>query len=240
MTGTLVNAGAIIIGSLIGLLFKKGISQSLNDIIMKVVGLVVCIIGLNGVIRAMFTVDLETGRLDWNGALLLLISLMIGCLLGEWLQLDERLTQFGLRIERRLGAGGFAKGFVSATLLFCVGAMSIVGAINDGLRGDSSVLLIKSMLDGTTSIILTSALGFGVLFSAVPVLLYQGSISLLSVFIAPYISDRLLDMVYMVGYAIVIFIGLNFLFNSQIKTANLLPGLAVPVVYYFITTAFPV
>lgn len=235
MTGTLVNAGAIVLGGLVGLLLKKGIPASLNDSIMKVVGLVVALIGLNGVIKAMLTVDLETGKLSDSGSLLLLISLVVGCIAGEALKLDDRLAGLGLFIERRFEAGGFAKGFVSATLLFCVGAMAIIGAINDGLRGDSNILFIKSMLDGTTAIILASALGYGVLFSAIPVLLFQGGVSLCAVFIEPYISDPLLNMVCMTGYAIVIFIGLNFLFEMKIKTANLLPALVVPVVYYFVS-----
>lgn len=233
MTGTIVNVIGIIAGSLIGLLLKKGIPQHINDAIIKVEGLAIVVVGFNGMLAAMFTVDSD-GRLHDSGGLLLLVSLVIGCLVGELLKIDDRFAQFGAFIEKKTGAGGFSRGFVTASLIFSVGAMAIVGPINDGLSGDSSILYIKTMLDGITSIVLASALGFGVLFSCIPVLVVQSVPALLARQLAPFISDKLLDMFCMVGYAIVICIGLNFLFDTKIKAANLLPALIVPVVYYFV------
>ena len=233
MSGTLVNVAGIILGSLIGLLLKKGIPEHINAAILKVEGLSICIIGLNGVIGSMFRADAETGKLSDSHGLLLLVSLAVGCLAGEALRLDDRLNQFGLYVENRFSAAGFAKGFVTATLIYSIGAMSIIGPIQNGLTGDAGILYMKTMLDGTTSIFLASALGYGVMFSCVPVLVVQAVPALLAQQLAPFISDDLLGMFCMVGYAIVICIGLNFLVDTKIKVANLLPSLIVPITYYF-------
>lgn len=236
MTGTIVNVLGIIAGSLIGLLLKKGIPERVNTAILKVEGLAIAVIGLNGMIAAMFTVD-SSGKLRDSGGLLLLVSLMIGCLTGELLRIDDRFNSLGDFVEQKLHSDGFSRGFVTASLIFSVGAMSIIGPINDGLSGDASILYIKTMLDGTTSIVLASALGIGVLFSCIPVLIVQAIPALLARQLAPFISDSLLNMFCMVGYAIVVCIGLNFLCDTKIKVANLLPSLIVPVVYYFVFAA---
>lgn len=233
MTGTFVNVAGIILGSLLGLLLKRGIPEHINAAVLKVEGLSICVIGLNGVIAAMFRADPETGKLSDSHGLLLLVSLAIGCLIGEALKIDDRLNQFGMFIERRIGSGGFSRGFVTATLVYSIGALSIIGPIQNGLTGDAGILYIKTMLDGTTSVFLASALGYGVLFSCVPVFVVQAVPALLARQLAPFISDDLLGIFCLVGYAIVICIGLNFLVDAKIKVANLLPALAVPVVYYF-------
>lgn len=234
MTGTLVNAAGIILGALIGLLLKKGIPERLNTAIIKAEGLAIGIIGLAGLLKEMLTVDPVTGKLSDNGGLLLLISLVLGCVTGEALRIDDRLNQFGLFVEKKTGTAGFARGFVTASLIFSVGAMSIIGPLNDGLSGDASILYIKTMLDMTTAVVLASALGTGVLFSFVPVLFFQSIPALLARSLAPYISDALLSPFCMVGFAIVVCIGVNFLVDAKIKVANLLPALLVPVIYYYI------
>jgi uncharacterized membrane protein YqgA involved in biofilm formation len=202
---------------------------------MQIEGLAISIIALNGIIAAMFTVNPETGKLSDSGGLLLLVSLVVGCVAGELLRIDDHMNRLGQAVESRFKTKGFAKGFVTASLIFCIGAMSIIGPLNDGLRGDSSILFLKSALDFTTAIILASVLGYGVVFSAIPVLLFQGAVAMLSGWISPFISDGLLAMICMVGYAIVLVIGFNFLFNTKIKTANLLPALVVPIIYEMIT-----
>ena len=178
MAGTLVNCVAVIIGGLIGLLLKKGIKESYTDSINKALGLAVLIIGINGVIANMFTV--ENGKLSSSGELLLIVSLVLGTLIGELFRFDEHFGNFCKNIEKRFKAKGFASGFINGTVLFCVGAMSIVGSINDGLTGDSSILFVKSALDGVNAIIFGATLGFGVIFTCVPMLIYQGGISLLA------------------------------------------------------------
>lgn len=231
MTGTLVNAGAIVAGGLIGMLLKKGMKPNYQESIHKTLGVAILILGFNGVISAMFRVG-EAGRIASSGELLLIVSLVIGTFLGELLRIDDHLNGFGTRVEKRIGSAGFGAAFINGTLIYCVGAMAIVGALNDGLRGDASVLYVKSLLDGISSVILGATLGVGVCFSAVPVFLYQGGITLLAGTVAPYLQGALLDQLCMVGFALVACIGLNFLSeNIKIKTANMLPALLVPVVW---------
>ncbi len=233
MTGTFINVAGIILGSLIGLLIKKGIPEHINESVLKVQGLAIAIIGLTGVLGAMFKVNAD-GTLSDSGGLLLLVSLVLGCVCGELLKIDARINDFGLWVEKKTNAGGFSRGFVTATLIFSIGTMAIIGPINDALTGDLSILLIKTMLDGTTSIVLAASLGFGVLFAFIPVFVVQSVPALLARQLAPFISPELLSIFRMVGFAIVICIGLNFLVDAKIKTANLLPALVVPIVYYFI------
>lgn len=234
MTGTLVNAGGIVLGALIGVLLRRGIPERINSAVLKANGLAIVVIALNGILPTMLRADPGTGKISDQGGLLLLVSLVVGCVAGELLRIEDRLTRFGEFVEKRSGAEGFARGFVTASLVFTIGAMSIVGPINDGLTGDSSILFVKTTLDFTTSIILASALGFGVAFAAAPVLVLQGCISLMAGWLSAYVTDDLLALFCMVGYAIVLAIGFNFLIDAKIKTANLLPALAVPVIYYFI------
>lgn len=233
MTGTIVNVVGIIAGTIAGLLLNRGIPEHIKEALLRIEGVVVIVIGFTGMLESMLHVSPE-GRVSAGGGMLLFFSMVLGCIAGELLRLEDRLNAFGRAIEARFGARGFARGFVSATLLFTIGAMSIVGAINDGLRGDSQVLLVKSALDGTMSIVLASTFGFGVAFAAIPVLLLQGTISLLAGQLEAVITQALLDPFCMVGYAIVTCIGINFLYKPLIKTANLLPALLVPIIYYFV------
>lgn len=233
MIGNLVNVAAIVVGALLGVLLKKGIPESIRDSLMKVEGLAIVIIGLTGVLTETFSVNAETGRLDSSGGLLLLVSLVIGCLAGELLRIDDRINAAGLMVEKRFQADGFARGLVTASIVFCMGAMAIIGPINEGLTGDRSILYIKALLDGTTSIVLASVMGIGVLFSAVPVLVVQAIPALLAAQLAPYITPQLLSLFCLVGYTLVTAIGLNFLADTRVKIANLLPSLLVPVAYYF-------
>lgn len=234
MTGTIVNAAAIAAGGAIGLLFKKGLPKRIEENALKYVGTGVAILGLNGVISAMMTAD-AAGRLSYEGGILLVLSLAAGGILGELFCLEDKLNAGGLAIEQKLGAQGFAKGFVSASMLFCIGAMAIVGSISDGLNNDSSILFVKATLDGITSIVLAAALGYGVLFSAVAVLGYQGLITLGAGLLAPVLDGTaLLDQICMVGYCIVLLIGTNMLGATKVRTANLLPALLGPVVHNLI------
>ena len=219
---------AIVAGALLGMAVKKGIPHRIEENLTRIQGLAVGLIGLNGVIASMFTVDADGGISD-NGGLLLLVSLVVGCVVGELLRIDDHLNGFGTFVEKKINIQGFSQGFITASIITCVGAMSIVGALNEGLTGDSEVLLVKSTLDFVTCLVLASSLGIGVAFAAVPTLIYQGAITLGAGFLSPYISQELLDMICMVGYAIVICIGLNLLLDAKIRTANLLPAILVPV-----------
>ena len=219
MTGTLVNAGAIVAGGLVGMLLKKGMKPNYEASIHKTLGVAVLILGLNGVIGAMFRVG-EGGRISSSGELLLIVSLVVGTFLGELWRIDDRLNGFGTKVEKKIGSAGFGAAFINGTLIYCVGAMAIVGALNDGLQGDASVLYVKSLLDGISSIILGATLGAGVCFSAVPVLIYQGGITLLAGSVAPYLQGALLDQLCMVGFALVACIGLNFMSENLASAAG--------------------
>jgi uncharacterized membrane protein YqgA involved in biofilm formation len=235
LIGTIVNVGGVLLGGVIGLLLKRGIPAHISNSITKAQGVAVLVIGLNGVLTAMLSVDVQTGRLHDSGALLLLISLVIGCAVGELLRIDDHLNSGAEKLERRFGASNLSKGFVTATLIFVVGAMGIVGALNDGLSGDHTVLFTKAMLDFVTAIVLTASLGAGVLLAAIPVLILQGAISLFASLIAPYVSEELIRLFGMVGYALVMMIGFNFLCNAKVKVANMLPALLLPILYYFVS-----
>lgn len=232
MTGTLVNAAAVIIGGLIGLLLKKGIKESYAESINKTLGLAILIIGINGVVTNMFAV--EGSKIKSSGELMLVIFLCLGTLIGELLKLDERFTKLCNGIEKKFKANGFASGFISSTLLFCVGAMTIVGSISDGLTGDSSILFIKSALDFVNAIIFGATLGYGTIFSFIPILLYQGGISLLAGFLGGLLQGELLEQICMIGYAIIMAIGLNFLLEKKFKTLNMVPALILPIAYHYI------
>ena len=232
MTGTIVNCAAVIAGGAIGLLFKKGIKESFTDSINRSLGIAILIIGLNGVISNMFSV--KDGVISSSGELLLVVFLVLGTLIGELLKLDDRFTNFSNKIEKRFSNGGFAVGFINATLLFNIGAMAIIGSINDGVSNDSSVLFVKSALDFTSAIILGATLGFGVIFSAIPILIYQGGITLLAETLSGILEGELLRQVCMVGYAIIVAIGFNFILTKKFKTLNMVPALLLPVAYHYI------
>jgi len=238
MMGTIANALAVIAGGLLGLAFKKGLPKSVEENIPKFVGTGVVIIGLNGILTSMLSTNLETGRISSTGELVLVLSLAIGGIVGEPVRIDDRINAGGMAIERKFGAEGFAKGFVTASMLFCIGAMAIVGAIADGLSGDSSTLFVKSILDGITSIVFAATLGYGVLFSSVPILIYQGSISLCAGLLSGVLVGTLLDQICMVGYCIVLLIGTNMLGATKVKTSNLLPAMLGPVLYNLIVSLF--
>ena len=232
MTGTLVNCAAVIAGGAIGVIFKKGIKDSYTEGINRSLGIAILIIGLNGVISNMFSV--ADGKISSSGELLLVVYLVIGTLFGEMLKLEQRFNGFCTKIESKFKAGGFASGFVNGTVLFCVGAMAIIGSINDGLRGDSSVLFVKSALDFTTAIIFGATLGFGVIFTFIPLLIYQGGITLLAGSLSGILQGDVLTQLCAVGYSIIMAIGINFIFDKKFKTLNMLPSIFLPVVYHYI------
>ncbi|MBR4068567.1 MAG: DUF554 domain-containing protein [Clostridia bacterium] len=230
MIGTLINCAAIILGSAIGLLFRKGMKKKISDTVMQGVGLCVILIGLSG-------------ALETQNTLLVIISMVIGGVVGAWIDIDDKMNRLGAFAQRKLTREGdegntFAKGFVTASLIFCVGAMAVVGALDSGIRGDHSTLIAKSMLDGVTSLLLASTLGIGVMLSAVPILLYQGSIALLGTVIAPFLSTEVITEMSAVGGLLITGIGINMTLEKDIKVANLLPAILIPFLYYPICHLF--
>ncbi len=238
MMGTLVNAAAIVAGGAVGLLAKKGIPERMEDAVHKAMGLAVIVIGINGIAANMLTAGAD-GSISSGGELLLVFSLVLGVIAGEALRIDDRLNGLSQAVETRLHLTGFAASFVSGTLIYCVGAMAIIGSLNDGLRGDASVLYVKSTLDGISSIVLGATMGPGVIFSAIPVAVYQGGLTLLAGVLEPFLQGELLRQICAVGYVLVGCIGVNFMGRYQIKTANFLPALLVPPLWAAVQSFLP-
>lgn len=219
--GTLVNSAAIVVGAVAGTLLRRGIPAAWKETILAAMGLCVTVIGMK---MAQGSAHL----------VLVVVSLALGALVGEALDLDGRLTRFGQWLQRRLlgnraAATGSSLGeaFVSASLLFCIGAMAIVGAIEDGLAGNHEILFAKASLDGVISVVLASTLGIGVALSAVSVLVYQGAITLLSFWMQQFLTEAVIGEISATGGVMILAIGLNLLGVTKIRLANLIPGLAV-------------
>ncbi|MFR6311598.1 DUF554 domain-containing protein [Anaerofustis stercorihominis] len=231
--GTIVNIIAILIGSSIGMAGKKIVDDKIEASIKNVLGLSTIIVGILGIITSSITIN-KNGTLQSNSTLLLVISLVISTLVGELLDIDTKITNVIKKFEEKFSIGGFSDGFIPASVLFCTGAMAIVGALNDGLLNDPTILYTKSILDGVVAILFTATLGFGVFFSSVSVGVYQGSITLLGIYLSPYLSDALVNNICLVGYAMVVSIGLDLMKIKEIKVLNMLPGLLVPIIYALI------
>jgi uncharacterized membrane protein YqgA involved in biofilm formation len=220
MNGTLVNGLAIMAGSLIGIVLKTGFIKNKSDSIISVVGLSVFVIGVKG-------------ALEVQDVLLMIVSLALGFLLGEIIDLDAKFTLFGSSIEKRFTKskdGKFAQGFVAASLLFGVGAMAIVGSFQSGLFQDETILYTKSTLDFISSIVFASSFGWGVFFSFIPVVLYQGILTLASASLSVLLSEQLITELSTLGSVMIIALGLNMMGITKFKVANLLPALGVIVV----------
>lgn len=213
MVGTFVNAAAIIAGSLMGIFLKKGIPERVKNTVVQGIGLSILLIGLQ--------MGLQT-----KNVLVVIFSLVLGGLFGELIDIEGFLSRLGKRFELIFRAGGgFTRAFVSASLIYCVGAMAILGSIEDGLNGNPRILFAKSLLDGTTAIIFSSSMGIGVIFSAVPVFLYQGSITLLAPYLKEFLSASAIAEITAVGGLLILAIGLNILGVKEIKVGNLLPAI---------------
>lgn len=227
--GTLINVGLIIIGSLIGLVFKKRISEKLSESLTIVLGIAISIFALVNVLVEM--IEINEGLILPKNGLILILSLTLGYLVGHLLRLDSLIDKFENHLSKRFSKNDISKGFIEATLLFCVGAMAITGALSDGMFQDSSILIAKGAMDAITSIILVSTLGIGVIFSAIPVFIYQGSLTLVGYFAVPLVSDGFMSLFSLIGFAIVFVIGLNMMKVTKVKIINLLPSLLVPIIY---------
>lgn len=221
MVGTIVNVGAIVIGSTAGTLFRKGISDKKRAIMLQAVGLAAVALGLTWIVNNM-TASEEP--------LLFMASMVIGGLIGQSLNIEEGVNELG----KRAGKGGsrLIEGLTTAVLLFCVGTLSILGPIESAINGNHTLLFTNAMLDGITSMILASTFGIGIIISAAILFLWQGSIYLLASYIEPYMTTALMGQISIVGGLLIFSTGLNILKIAKIKTINLIPALIVPVIYY--------
>ena len=235
--GTIVNVIVIIIGGLIGLMLKNGMKQRFCDIFTQACGLSVVFVGAAGAFELILSV--HDGKLTSNHTLLVVFSFVIGGFFGELLNIEKALDSMGHKLRALVNANGdhkFVEGFVTASLVFCVGAMSICGPIDEALTGDATTLYVKSILDGVMVIVFTSIYGVGAMFSALTVGIYQGLFTIFGVYIAGFISESLVAMISGIGSILIFAVGANVLLGRKIKVGNLLPALLIPAAYEGIKT----
>ena len=233
--GTIVNIILVIIGSAIGLLMKKAIPERLKTSLVQALALATFSIGMMGVITAACSV--EGKLLSSNYTIVMVICMALGTFIGELINIEKRLDGMGEFFQKKLSSSPdstFAQGFVSTSLIFCVGSMAILGSIKDGMEGDPTILITKALLDGTVSIVFASTMGLGVMFSAVTVGLYQGLITACASLLAPYLTPEVIAQMSFVGSILIMGIGLNFLYEPKIKLGNMLPAMFLPLIYFIL------
>ena len=234
--GTIINTVAVVAGGLLGLLLKNGIAKRFEKILMQALGLATIFIGAGGVLKNMLV--LENGSFTTQGTMLLIFSLVIGCLLGQLLDIEDKMEKLGIKLKaaaRIKNDNLFVEGFVTTSLIICVGAMAIVGAMEDGLSGDYSMLTAKAMLDFALVAILASTYGVGAMFSALPIFVYQGIITLIAAVFGAVISDTLIAQLSFVGSALIFCVGVNLVREKTFQVANMLPALLIPVIWEMIS-----
>lgn len=223
MLGNIVNTVAIIGGSILGIFFKKGLPLKIKDIIMSSMGLFLLTLAIKDAIK-------------FNNAIFTLACLLLGAVIGEFLMIDDNLKRLGTYFEEKFSnndnsSNDILKGFTTTSIMFCVGAMAIVGSIKSGLTNDNEILLIKALLDGIFSLIFASKYGIGVLFSSIVVFLYQGSLYFLAFFIKNSLSENIITEISTLGGIIMIGLAFNLLFDKNIKIGNMVPALFIPIIY---------
>lgn len=222
MIGVLVNTAAVLVGSAIGLLLKKGIPEKLTSSVMLGIGLSTLYLGWSGTLKG-------------QNALVLILSMALGALIGSAIDIDSRFSSFVERLESHFNKEGasisIAEGFITASLLFCVGAMTIVGSLQSGLTGNHEMIMSKSVLDFISSVILSSTLGIGVMLSAAFVFVFQGSIVLLAQLVAPILTDYVIAEMTCAGSLLIFALGLNIIGITKIKVMNYLPAVFLPIIF---------
>ena len=223
-SGAVVNFFLVVLGTLIGLLFKKGIPEKLQNALMTGMAFCVLYIGITGLF--------EQGA----NILVMIVCFAVGAVIGELIDLDKQVNRLGKKIENRFSKNSnskIAEGFVTATLLFCVGAMTIVGSIDSGISGDNSTLYSKSVIDCVAAAVLTSGLGIGVIFAAFSALIIEGGITLLANFVAPVLNETVIAQMSVIGSLLIIALALNMLGITKIKVMNFVPAILLPLVLIF-------
>lgn len=223
LLGSIVNAAAIIAGGLAGTVVKKGLSERFSNIIISALGILTVAIG------ATFAVQSKE-------IIVVAFSLVLGSVSGEWINIEKRMNDLGDYVQNRLesNGGNFSEGFVTASLLFCVGSMAIMGSLQSGLMNDHSILFTKALMDGVISVVFASTMGIGVAASFVPVFVYQGGISLMASVIAPYLSEAVMTEMTATGGILLIGVGINILELKKIKVGNMLPAIFFPILLMLI------
>ena len=233
--GTIINTGAIVAGGLVGILFGRFLKENVQDTLSKCCGVSTLMIGIAGALEKMLT--LENGTISSGGSMLLVLCLTVGGVIGELLNLEGAFECFGRWLKEKTGNAkdkGFVNAFVTASLTVCIGAMAIVGSIQDGLTGDYSVLATKAVLDFIIIMVMSCSLGPGAAFSAIPVAILQGSVTALAGLVRPVMTETALNNLSLVGSVLIFCVGINLLWGKKIRVANLLPAIVLAVAAAFL------
>lgn len=237
--GTLINTAAVILGGLLGLCLKNGMKQKTQDILMQACGVATIFIGADGTLSKMLVIN--DGKLETQGTMLLIFSLVIGSLIGKWLDIEQKMDLLGEKIKVAVKAQNdnhFVDGFVNVSLIICVGAMAIVGSIQDGISGDYSMLAAKAVLDLVIVLIFASTYGVGAIFSAAAIFCYQGLITLVAAICGSFVSETIINDLSFIGSALIFCVGINVGFGKRIKVGNMLPALIFVIIYDVILGLF--
>lgn len=234
-SGTIINTAAILIGGALGAMFCRFLSESAQDTLTKVCGVSTLFIAVSGALEQMLKV--ENGAIVSSGSMLIVICLAIGAVIGEALKIEDGFERFGQWLKIKTGNArdkGFVNAFVTASLTVCIGAMAIVGSIQDGIAGDYSILATKAVLDLIIIMVMSCSMGRGAVFSAIPVAVFQGSITALAGLVRPLMTDLALSNLSLVGNVLIFCVGINLIWGKKVKVANLLPAILVAVVAAFL------
>lgn len=228
--GTIINTAAIVAGGLFGLLFGRFLSEQKQDTLSKVCGVSTLFIGLSGALEGMLTV--EGTSLVSGGTMEIVLCLTLGALIGELLNIEDHIERFGEWLKVKTGSARdqqFVNAFVTASLTVCIGAMAIIGAIEDGIMGDPSILITKATLDFIIVMVMTSSMGRGCIFSAIPVAALQGSVTALARLVSPLMTPAALSSISLIGSILIFCVGLNLIWGKKVRVANLLPAILLAV-----------
>lgn len=235
--GTIINTAAVIGGGILGLLFGSRLKQNVQDILTCACGVSTLFLGISGAMQKMLVINVADGSIETYGGMMAIICMALGGLIGELLRIEDRFEQFGVWLKKKTKSendGGFVDAFLTATFTVCIGAMTIVGSIQDGIYGDYSTLAAKSVLDFLIVMAFCASLGKGAIFSAIPVFVFQGGITVLARFIEPLMTEAALTNLSLLGSMLIFCVGINLVWGKKVKVANLLPAVFLAVAWAFI------
>lgn len=233
--GTFYNALGVVFGGLLGLLIGQRLSEDFHETLLKVTGVAVFVLGIAGTLEKMLVV--HESHVESHGSMMLILSLVIGTVIGELLKIEEGFERLGTWLKEKTGNEGdssFVDAFMTTALTICIGAMAVVGAVQDGLTGDTSTLLAKAILDMVIVLVLTVSKGKGAIFAVVPLVIFQGAITLLAHLIAPIMTPQALSNLSLVGSSLILCVGINLIWGKRIKVANLLPAVLIAIIWAFV------
>lgn len=232
--GTIINVGAIVVGGVMGIFMGRSVKVRYQDILMMSAGISVLMLGICGTMKKMLSV--ADGKLTSGGSMMMILTLGLGALVGEWMDIEGKMEHFGVWLKQKTGSGGdhaFVDAFVTTSLTVCIGAMAVVGSIQDGIYGDYSTLAAKAILDFIIVFVMTVSMGKGCVFSAIPVGIFQGVLTLLARLIQPLMTESALNNLSLVGSVMIFCVGLNLVWGKKVKVANFLPAIVFAVAWSF-------